>query len=447
MMAGQAEERGGREGAAARTSGGKEAASILGQERPEQPRSPTARPTPSAYTALQKKAAELVGAAEEHRPVPRPRHPAGLRLDRDDPGAAAVHQEPEGHRRAARRASRTRRSRSSPTDRRTRGRTSCHDLPLIQADRAVPPPAATTSDGWSSAAGYGSLSRTGPRGRHADGARPAAARRRAGLAAGGGRPCCSPFTNWDGIGGLGEIEWVGLEELRRRRARSTRRSCPRSRTTCSGWPSLFLVATPFGMFLAVLLDKELRGSRFYQTALYLPVVLSLALVGFVWQLIYSRDQGLLNARARHRDVDWYGDPNVNIWAVLVAAGWRHVGYIMLLYLAGLKGVDPSLREAAAVDGATRGQTFFRVVFPVMRPINIIVAGHHGDRVAARVRPRLGDQQGPQRPGADLRAGHPERRRARPAGSASARRWRRSCWSSRWSSSPSTWSTVMREDRR
>jgi multiple sugar transport system permease protein len=58
--------------------------------------------------------------------------------------------------------------------------------------------------------------------------------------------------------------------------------------------------------------------------------------------------------------------------VLVAAGWKHAGYIMLLYLAGLKGVDPSLREAAAVDGASQVRTFFSVVFPVMRPINIII---------------------------------------------------------------------------
>ena len=56
----------------------------------------------------------------------------------------------------------------------------------------------------------------------------------------------------------------------------------------------------------------------------------------------------------------------------MAAGWKHAGYIMLLYLAGLKGVDPSLREAAAVDGASPARTFFSVVFPVMRPINIIV---------------------------------------------------------------------------
>ena len=58
--------------------------------------------------------------------------------------------------------------------------------------------------------------------------------------------------------------------------------------------------------------------------------------------------------------------------MLVAASWRHVGYIMVLYLAGLKSVDPTLREAAKVDGASERQTFFRVVFPVMAPINVVI---------------------------------------------------------------------------
>ncbi|HQV91793.1 MAG TPA: sugar ABC transporter permease, partial [Phycicoccus sp.] len=59
-------------------------------------------------------------------------------------------------------------------------------------------------------------------------------------------------------------------------------------------------------------------------------------------------------------------------SALVAASWRHTGYVMLLYLAGLKGVDPTLREAARVDGASEKTTFFRVIFPVLTPINIIV---------------------------------------------------------------------------
>lgn len=185
------------------------------------------------------------------------------------------------------------------------------------------------------------------------------------------------FTNWNGIGDLSEIEFIG-----------TKNYTDVVTIYPPFWPAIqnnilwlavmFLVATPFGIFLAVLVDKELRGSRFYQTSLYLPVVLSLALVGFIWQLQYSRDQGFLNYilvdtfKLLDAPVDFYGDPSVNIWSVLVASSWRHVGYIMLLYLAGLKGVDPSLREAASMDGAGEVKTFFRIVFPVMRPINVIV---------------------------------------------------------------------------
>ena len=71
-------------------------------------------------------------------------------------------------------------------------------------------------------------------------------------------------------------------------------------------------------------------------------------------------------------IDWLGNPRINLFAALVASSWRHVGYIMVLYLAGLKSVDPTLREAAAMDGANQRQTFFRVVFPVMGPINVII---------------------------------------------------------------------------
>jgi multiple sugar transport system permease protein len=178
------------------------------------------------------------------------------------------------------------------------------------------------------------------------------------------------FTNWDGIGPLTQAKPVGVQNYR-----DVVNIYP------PFWPAiqhnviwlavLFFIATPLGMYLAVLLDRELKGGRFYQTAFFLPVVLALALVGFIWQLIFSRDQGLLNA-VTGLQVDWYGDSRFNLWAALIATSWRHVGYIMLLYLAGLKGVDPSLREAAAIDGASGRQTFFRVVFPVMRPINIIV---------------------------------------------------------------------------
>ncbi len=139
---------------------------------------------------------------------------------------------------------------------------------------------------------------------------------------------------------------------------------------------LAVIATPLGLLLAVLLDQQIKGSKIYQSIFFVPVMLSLALVGIIWQLFYQKDNGLLNfllgTAGTPAAVDWFGDPGVNIWAALVAATWRHAGYVMILYLAGLKGVDASLKEAASLDGANARQTFFRIVFPAMAPINIVI---------------------------------------------------------------------------
>lgn len=178
------------------------------------------------------------------------------------------------------------------------------------------------------------------------------------------------FTNWDGVGTIDSIEFIGFKNY-----------IDLATIYPPFWPALwhnliwltalFLVFTPIGMLLAVLLDKELSATRFYQSSFYLPVVLSAALIGFIWQLLYSRDQGFINA-VLGTSIDWYGNPDINLYAAIVANGWRHVGYIMLLYLAGLKGVDGALKEAAALDGAGEVRTFFQIIFPVLRPVNILL---------------------------------------------------------------------------
>ena len=183
------------------------------------------------------------------------------------------------------------------------------------------------------------------------------------------------FTRWDGIGGLDTIDWIGTlnyEQI--------------ATIYPPFWPALLhniywlvfltVVPTTFGLLLAYLLDKQIRGGRFYQSAFYLPVVISLAVVGFIWQLVYAPEEGLVNNLLGRTEqgnlIDWLGNPDINIWAVLVAAAWRHAGYVMILYLAGLKSVDPALREAAAIDGASEWYAFRTVVFPALKPINIVV---------------------------------------------------------------------------
>jgi multiple sugar transport system permease protein len=178
------------------------------------------------------------------------------------------------------------------------------------------------------------------------------------------------FTSWDGIS---EIKPVGLRNYDNIFSIYPP-FWPAVRHNVLWLAFLGLIATPIGLFFAVLLDKEIRFTRLYQSAIYLPVVLSLAVVGFIAQLIFSRDYGVLNSFLGNtaHPTDWLGDPNKNLWAMMIAASWRHVGYVMILYLAGLKAVDAALKESAAIDGANEWQTFWHVTFPTLRPVNIIV---------------------------------------------------------------------------
>jgi multiple sugar transport system permease protein/raffinose/stachyose/melibiose transport system permease protein len=182
------------------------------------------------------------------------------------------------------------------------------------------------------------------------------------------------FVRWNGLD-FSDMKWAGLSNYQYIFQDYT-----------PFWPAvlhnviwlLFLgiIGTPLGLLLAVLLDQAIRGSRVYQSIFFAPVMLSLALIGIIWQLFYSQDNGLLNfllgTAGKPNAVDWLGNPSVNLWAAMVAATWRHAGYVMILYLAGLKSVDPGLREAASLDGANGWQAFFRVVFPAMKPTNIII---------------------------------------------------------------------------
>ena len=183
------------------------------------------------------------------------------------------------------------------------------------------------------------------------------------------------FTNWDGIGDLTAKNFVGLKNYQFLFTGYT-----------LFWPAfthnviwllwLTFIATPLGILVAVLLDREMRGTRIYQSIFFLPVVLALAVVALIWEIQYTPTDGFINnalgiAHNSHL-IDWLGNPKINLYAALVAASWRHIGYVMILYLAGLKSVDPSLKEAARVDGATEVQTFFNVVLLVMAPINVVI---------------------------------------------------------------------------
>ncbi|MEM9651376.1 MAG: sugar ABC transporter permease [Actinomycetota bacterium] len=193
------------------------------------------------------------------------------------------------------------------------------------------------------------------------------------------------FTKWDGIR-FENLSWDGLTNYDVVLFGAFQRDTIQAILN-NFWLLIFLFLGPtlLGMFLAYLLDKDLRGTRIYQSLFYTPVVLSLAVVGFIWQnVMYDQQHGLATwAFNNGGTVDWLGNQDFlfeiggyglskNFVAILAAMAWRHTGYIMVLYLAGMKSVDPALRESASLDGCNEWQTFRHVLFPTLRPINVIV---------------------------------------------------------------------------
>ncbi len=144
------------------------------------------------------------------------------------------------------------------------------------------------------------------------------------------------------------------------------------------WLVVFItIPTSLGLLLAMVFNSDMKGNRFYKVSFYLPLILSLPVIGLIWSWVYNPRLGLINnfLTSVFQVTDppgWLGDRQIAIWCVIVAAVWRQVGYVMVLYLAGLKNIDPQLMDAAQVDGANRFNLFRYVVFPLLAPVTTIV---------------------------------------------------------------------------
>lgn len=132
-----------------------------------------------------------------------------------------------------------------------------------------------------------------------------------------------------------------------------------------------------GLLLALALQEKVRGARLYKSLFYLPICLSLAVVGQIWIWIYQPRWGLLNVTLNSIGLEdlsraWLARPETALGAVIVAWTWQQVGLAMVIFLAGLTSIPRDLTEAASIDGANYRQTLRYVVIPLLLPSTIIV---------------------------------------------------------------------------
>lgn len=137
-----------------------------------------------------------------------------------------------------------------------------------------------------------------------------------------------------------------------------------------------------GLLLAVLLDQKIRGEGVLRTVYLYPMAISFIVTGTAWKWILNPGLGL--EALVHRlgfegfVFDWLINPDRAIYCVVIAGIWQSAGFVMALFLAGLRGVDESIIKAAQVDGASLPRIYLRIVLPSLRPVffsTLMVVSH------------------------------------------------------------------------
>lgn len=175
------------------------------------------------------------------------------------------------------------------------------------------------------------------------------------------------FTDYTGMGSMNFIGWENYKQLFHDKAFGL--SLRNSLLLAIGF---ICIQHPLAMITAAILDKlGGRAENFFRCVYFIPNVISVAVIAYLWKFIYNPDFGLLNNIIKvfggKGDTNWLSYENA-IWAVLVVLIWHGFGWGMLIYYTGIKNIDPVLYEAAAIDGASPTTTFLKITLPLMKPV-------------------------------------------------------------------------------
>jgi multiple sugar transport system permease protein len=121
------------------------------------------------------------------------------------------------------------------------------------------------------------------------------------------------------------------------------------------------------LILAVILDKKIKGSEIFKTIYFLPFVTPMVVIAIVWEWIFDPYRGVLNWFLMGAKIEWLYSPKIAMLALIAVSVWKLIGYNMVLFLAGLSGIDKNLYEASKIDGASEIKNFFYITVPVLSP--------------------------------------------------------------------------------
>lgn len=174
------------------------------------------------------------------------------------------------------------------------------------------------------------------------------------------------FTEWNGI--AKQPAFIGFDNFK---ALFQGNSSFLSALIFTGkYTILFMIlANIFALALAVVLVKKLRAANLLRGVFFVPYIMSMTIVGFIWKFIFSQGFEKLYEMSglSFLNLSWLGDPNLAFYSVVFVGVWQSVGFYMVLYIAGLQAIPGDVLEAAIVDGANGRAKFFKITLPLLMP--------------------------------------------------------------------------------
>ena len=182
--------------------------------------------------------------------------------------------------------------------------------------------------------------------------------------------CLSVYYGFTDYSGMGQATFIGMENYKTLlHDNSFGRALLNSLLLAIGF---ICIQHPIAIVVAAVLDKlSGKAEGFFRCVYFIPNVISVAVIAYLWKFIYNPDFGLLNNVFKvfgyQGKINWFSADNA-IWSVLIVLIWHGFGWGMLIYYTGIKNIDPVLYEAAAIDGADWKTTFLRITLPLMKPV-------------------------------------------------------------------------------
>jgi ABC-type sugar transport system permease subunit len=136
-----------------------------------------------------------------------------------------------------------------------------------------------------------------------------------------------------------------------------------------------LTQIPMGILLALVLYENLRGTKIFRSILITPMLLTPVAVGLTYRFMFDTDLGVINwalGSLGIEKVNWLGSQTSALFAIIIVDSWQSIPFVMLLVLAALTAISPSLYEAARVDGASANQIFRRITLPLITPTLLVI---------------------------------------------------------------------------